>query len=293
MAKERNRQSNPRKNSGASLKGLVLFAIALIIAIQVFLLIKKHAPARPPKPPRRVAVIKKQKPPQARPAIVQGKIAIIIDDNGYNSRDCDFLRAVKGPVAVSVLPDLEFSRDMATCAHENGKEVILHLPLEAHDSKEHYPKDYILTTAMPPATIAQKLDAALASVPFASGVNNHMGSKATESARFMSYLFQGMKTRGLFFVDSRVTGRSVSRLSARRQHVPFAQRDVFLDNINTRPYIENQFLELERKANEQGSAIGIGHARPLTWEILAEEIERLRQKGFQIVTVKETLDDPE
>ena len=229
------------------------------------------------------------RPTTSLPAGSRGKIAIIIDDSGYNIHDCDHLQAIQTPVTISILPDLEHSTDIAKCAHSFGKEVMLHLPLEPHENSDEYPKNYIINTDMPKGLVFDRLEQSLRSVPYADGINNHMGSKATENKRLMSIIFAELENRKLFFVDSRVTAKTVCPDLARQTGLPFAQRDVFLDNVNQRLEIEQQFAELARVAEKHGVAIGIGHARTLTWDIIKEQTEKLTQDGFEIVTVKSIL----
>ena len=249
-------------------------------------------PLTAPVPAPQIAFRPIPRRPQPRPEIPEvqaprGKIAIIIDDSGYNVRDCRYLEDIKSPVTVSILPNLKYSTDIARCAHTYQKEVMLHLPLEPHENSDHYPDGYIIQTQMPTGRIIDRLTAALASVPYADGINNHMGSKATENRRLMAIIFNQLKARHLFFVDSRVTSKTVCPRLARETRLPFAQRDVFLDNVNRRPEIEKQFAELSRIARERGFAVGIGHARELTWEIIEEQTEKLKEQGFEIVPVKD------
>ena len=218
-----------------------------------------------------------------------GRIAIILDDWGYHLESCDALKNIHAPVAVAVLPGLEHSGDIARCAHETNNAVMLHLPLEPHQYLEHYPRNYIITTSMPQQRVERMLEKNLEGIPFVEGVNNHMGSKATEDRHLMSIIFARLKEKNLFFVDSLVTSHSICRGLAREMHIDFARRDIFLDNKNERRYIENQFAQLSKEAKQKGYAIAIGHDRPLTLEIVKEQTEALQKQGFKIVRIKDLL----
>ena len=217
------------------------------------------------------------------------RIAIIIDDSGYSEHDCQFLSSIETPVTVAILPNLEHSSEIAQCAHQNHKEVMLHLPLEPHQDPAQYPQGYIIKTSMDKERVIMNLGRFLKSVPFTVGVNNHMGSKATEDKRLMTIIFKELNKRHLFFVDSRVTNKSICPKLAYKLNLPFTQRDVFLDNENRRDYIEKQFAQLARLARKNGYAVGIGHARALTWQIVREQSELLAQEGFRLVTVQEII----
>ncbi len=228
--------------------------------------------------------------PVERPSLgYQGKIAIIIDDSGYNLDDCHNLASLTEPVTISILPNLEHSTDIAQCAHRIHKDVMLHLPLEPYVFKESYPRGYYITTTMSADAVMKRFREALASVPFAVGINNHTGSKATEDERLMSIIFAQLKERNMFFVDSLVTGKSICRSLAARKGMPFAERDVFLDNENRRDYIEQQFGLLVQEARKKGFAVAIGHTRPLTWQIVKEQTEKLGREGFELVPVEEII----
>lgn len=299
-----------RSRGKTSSKEFIIGFLCLIVLIESYLLIRpffKHkkggrisgisarprAMATPTPVPREPQKLPEAKPPVSRkvlkPAIAKGKIAIIIDDNGYSEKDCDQVEGIPQPFTIAILPAQKFSRYMAYCAHDQNKGIMLHMPMEPHVNNDRYPKNYIIRTDMPDELIRSRLSDSLEDIPYAQGVNNHMGSKATEDRRLMSIVLEEMKAKNLFFIDSLVTTKSMCPEIARAHHVPFDQRNVFLDNVNTRKYIEGQFQELAQKARENGKAIGIGHARPLTWKILKEQLTKLENEGYEILTIKDLL----
>ncbi len=240
---------------------------------------------------------RKDAPPPARrikttETPVTGQIALIIDDNGYSQESCRQLRSIPQPLTVSILPDLPYSRSVDDCAHRHHKGIMLHLPMEPHVWHETYGANYVVTSDMTPSAIRALIDSALQSVPHAQGVNNHMGSKATEDKKIMQIVLHELQERDLFFIDSRVTLQSVAPGLAREMGIPCAERDVFLDNEADRDYIIGQMNDLAREAREKGVAIGIGHARPLTWSVIREQAPLLVQEGFRFVTVKELWEHP-
>jgi polysaccharide deacetylase 2 family uncharacterized protein YibQ len=313
----RNQKKNLNNRRGkASKPNLAVVVLLLIVIVQGFLLFKanshksKTAPAKKPvaqsvvktpekkivlpKPipepieiPEPVVVIPEPKP--TPPLATTAKIVIIIDDSGYKSRDCDHLADIDVPVTISILPNLAYSKKVAECASVQGKEVMLHMPLEPHIFREKYPEDYFIKTNMSSTQITKRFAEALKSVPHVKGINNHEGSKATEDSRVMYLIFKELAKKNLFFVDSKVTSKSVCRPLADKMGLPFASRDVFLDNVNERAAIEKQFTELAAKAREQGTAVAIGHARELSWEVMTEQIKILKAQGFQFITVQQLI----
>lgn len=217
------------------------------------------------------------------------KIAFVLDDWGQTTWNCKYLKEIPEPLAISILPGLRHTKDIANCAQVNHKLAMLHLPLEALHNYDFYPPDYIIKTSMKPSLVSKIVDEDLAQLPSIEGVNNHMGSKATEDKALMRLIFKKIKKKGLFFIDSMTAPHTVCAVLADEIGLAFGKRDVFLDNINTREAITKQFIILAQKAHRRGYAVAIGHDRRLTMQILKEEIPWLESHGFKIVSIKELL----
>lgn len=252
----------------------ILIAATVAVLGMIFLVKIAHE--------RSLKKIKKERP-------IVGRITVIIDDWGYNANVLSYLESIKVPFAAAVLPKLPYSKVLAQIAAENGKEVMLHLPLEAHKMLEHYPKDYIITSSMNAQKVRKLIDGYLLAIPFVQGVNNHMGSRATETRPLMKTIFEYLRSKNLFFVDSYVTEKSICLALAKDMDFPIIKRDVFFDNVMTRTAIESQFQRLTDLARKRGYAVGIGHARVLTLQILQEQSKALAAQGFQFMTVREMI----
>ena len=218
-----------------------------------------------------------------------GKIAIIIDDWGQSTANCKYLKEIPEPLAVSILPGLRHTKDVASCAKLYHKLAMLHLPLEAMHNYDFYPPDYIIKTTMKPELVSKIVDEDLGQLPSIEGVNNHMGSKATGNRPLMKIIFKKLKKRGLFFIDSMTSHYSVSAALAGEMGLSYGKRDVFLDNINTKEAITKQIMVLATKARHRGYAVAIGHDRHLTMQVIKDEIPLLERQGFEIVSIKTLL----
>ena len=218
-----------------------------------------------------------------------GKIAIILDDWGQSISNCKYLKEIPEPLAVSILPGLRHTRDVADCAGLNHKLAMLHLPLEAMHNFDFYPPDYVIKTTMSPQLVSKIVDDDLEQLPTIEGVNNHMGSKATADKDLMRIILRKLRKKGLFFVDSMTSHYSVSAELAEEMGLAYEKRDVFLDNINTREAIIKQFVILAKEARRRGYAVAIGHDRHLTMQVIKDEIPLLEKQGFQIVSIKTLL----
>lgn len=214
------------------------------------------------------------------------KIAIVIDDIGYSQRNLSRLYGIKEPLTLSILPNAPYSNKIAQEAPQNGYEVILHLPLEPCDKTGALEADTICTE-MSEAEVLDKLAKCFSSVPTLKGVSNHMGSEATADKKVMSVIFRELKKRKLFFLDSFVTENSICEAEAQHRGIKFIKRDIFLDNTPDARYIKNQLNVLIEEAKRKGYAVGIGHDRQITIEVLAAEMPKLAAQDIEFVFVSE------
>lgn len=255
----------------------VLALLAFIEALCIAYLLMRPAKAKKmPVPPAPAG--------QVKPA-AKGLIAIVIDDWGYNLNNLAALERIKVPLTAAVLPNLPYSAEISRELHSRGVEIILHLPMEPR--QEQSLEEDTVRTSMDEVQIRRILSRDLGNLSFAKGVSNHMGSKATEDARTMSAVFGELKDRGLYFFDSLVSARSVCPALARRAGIRFAKRDIFLDNQQDHAYIRGQFEKLKARARLNGKAIGIGHDRSITLEVLQELIPQLQKEGYRFVFVSD------
>lgn len=223
--------------------------------------------------------------PSAAPAI-----GIIIDDVGYRYREDLAALQLPGPVAFAILPHSPHAEEMSARAALSGKEVLLHLPMEAdREAQNRFLGPGGLMLDMSREQFAAALRLNLASVPDAIGVNNHMGSLLTRHAGRMQWLMEQLRADGKFYVDSVTSSLSVAGEVAQRMHVPSLSRDVFLDNEQDTPNIRAQFDELVATARRKGAALAIGHPHPETIAVLREKLAQLDSYGVRLVGVRQLL----
>ena len=229
--------------------------------------------------------------PSPRNVHPQARIALIIDDIGDNLRLG--LRAVRlpGNVTCAFLPHTPYARQLAIAAHKRDKEVMLHLPMESEEDTGPGPGPGALTLDMTRPEFIRTVDSDLEAIPYASGVNNHMGSLMTQHPGDMRWLMQEIRRHGnLFFVDSRTTEFTVAQQVARETGVPNLRRDVFLDNVQQPAAIAAQFSRLVALARRRGSAVAIGHPHPATLRFLEKRLPRLSEEGIELVAVSDLIE---
>jgi polysaccharide deacetylase 2 family uncharacterized protein YibQ len=210
-------------------------------------------------------------------------VAIIIDDIGNNLKSGE--RAVSLPLSLTyaMLPHSPFAASLAQMANQQGKEVMLHMPMANLGDAPLGPG--ALTVGQSRSEFIAAIDAAISQIPFIRGINNHMGSQLTQQPQQMNWLMTEIKFRNLYFVDSRTTPMTVASTLARERHVKSSSRDVFLDNEQSFESIDAGFKTLLAKAKQNGTAIGIGHPYPATLDYLARVAPSLNARNITLLPV--------
>jgi hypothetical protein len=242
-----------------------------------------------------VAVEKKKKerpdvalPEKPRPE-VKGMIGIVIDDFGYrNDEISEGFLDLDANLTYAIIPGHRYSTSFGEKAVDAGYEVIVHMPME-NTGKTYGEEEFVLMTKMDNETIERRLNNALKEIPTAIGMNNHQGSKASADQNVMSNIAKVMKEKSLFFLDSRTTVETIGETTMEVFGVPTARRNVFLDNEDDEQKIERQLMKLVKRSEELGAAIGIGHVKPKTLNVLSDQIPKLMKKGYRFEFVSKML----
>jgi polysaccharide deacetylase 2 family uncharacterized protein YibQ len=209
-------------------------------------------------------------------------VVVVIDDMGVDVKRSSRIIDLPGPLTTSFLTYAKDLQAQADRAHGHGHELMVHFPMEPKSSTID-PGPDVLRTSLSPDEIDRRLKRGLDSFTGYVGINNHMGSKFTEYGPGMEQVMRALKARGLLWLDSRTTAKSVGIEMARKWGVPHADRHVFLDNDESVASVNHQLAELERIAQKQGYAIAIGHPRDQTISALRAWLPTLSKKGLVLV----------
>jgi uncharacterized protein len=230
-------------------------------------------------------------PPEPVPVLPgEVHVALVIDDLGRSLPEIDDLERLGVPLTYAVLPFEEETPRVVAELRRRGSEVICHLPMEPKNGAD--PGPGALRLGMTRDELRTSTVAALAAVPGAVGVNNHMGSGLSADAGSMEAILKVLAARGLFFLDSRTSAESVGYRVATALGVPAAERQVFLDDDPRPEAVHAQFQRLLDLARQRGAAIAIGHPHPATLAALAAEVPRALSLGYQFVPVSYLMDKP-
>jgi len=217
------------------------------------------------------------------------RVAIIMDDLGRDLRLAKQAVALDFQVTMAILPNERHASEVATLAHRRGREVMIHIPMEPEEYPTANPNKNTLFVDLSTEEIQRRFLGYLDRIPYAVGGNNHMGSRFTTDRTGMRAVLELMRQEGLFFVDSRTTGRSIALDEARLMQVPATARDVFLDNDADVERIARQIRKLVLLAVKKGSAVGICHPYPETLAALQQELPGLSRDGVVVVPASQLI----
>lgn len=326
MRKPNKRRVNTRKKQGGFRPFVYLILTIALIILLFFVLdkLKRPAPVRPggkppverpappverpgkPLPPEKPEKVEEPAMPEkpAKPAPVhkgytapvpvvkppvitgEGTIAIIIDDMGSSLKEAEDLMNIGVPLTFSVIPGLRQAREVAEAVHAGGYDVMLHIPMEPHDYPARRLETNGLLLAHSEGEIEKRMKGYFQAVPYAAGANNHMGSRFTEDRDKMLVVLEMLRAKGMFFVDSMTTPKSVGLSLSRELGLHATARSApFLDNSQDVVAVKAQLGALEKLARKRGSAVGICHPHRTTIQALAEELPRMRSRGIRFVSV--------
>ena len=228
----------------------------------------------------------KEKPAEAEEVEIaqipmRGVIGIIIDDFGYrNDHISNGFLEIPAKLTYAIIPGHDHSQSFSKRAYDAGYEIIVHLPME-NIGKTYGEEEYVLMSYFQDDEIKNRIHKAFDHLPESIGLNNHQGSRGTADSRVMTHVANVIKEKKKFFIDSRTTSNSLAESTMRKYGVPTNKRDIFLDNELDEEKIKAQLMKLADVSERKGIAIGIGHVKPQTLNVLAREIPVLQEKGFR------------
>lgn len=211
-------------------------------------------------------------------------IAIVIDDLGLRKTMTREVLNLPAPITAAFLPYADDLPEQTELAKEKGHELLVHIPMEPINSRFN-PGPNALKNKMSATEIIEKLDIMLSSFNGYVGINNHMGSLFTSNEETCSVVIRELKKRSLLFLDSLTSSGSIAWKKARDKNVPYAVRNIFLDNSQSGKDIMKQLVLLEEYALKHRTAVAIGHPHQVTVNALKEWIPQARKKGFVFVPV--------
>jgi polysaccharide deacetylase 2 family uncharacterized protein YibQ len=217
------------------------------------------------------------------------KLAIVIDDFGNNMQGTDDIMKLSIPLTIAVMPFLPTTRRDANWAHRLGHDVLIHMPMEPLKGKKSWLGPGAITTDLSDEEIRKRVQEAIADVPYAVGMNNHMGSKVTADKRVMRIVLEVCKENNLIYLDSKTTYKSVVKPIAQELGVRVLENHIFMDDFYSRAHILKQARKVQDHVREHEATVVIGHVGTPgkhTAAVLEQVIPELQQMA-QFVTISQ------
>ncbi len=236
-----------------------------------------------------VSEIEKPKPKYPNlpaPAKKQVQFAILLDDGGNSLELAKEFAAIKYPVAIAVLPHLEYTKQTAQIAKKAGKTVFLHFPMAPKSYPNTDPGKGAVLPNMPQLIINGIVRENFENIGIeVDGFNNHMGSGITEDAVKMEQILLASKAYTNRFVDSRTTANTKAYAECKKAGYKCGENRLFIDNDNSVEAILEKIYEAAEKSRDDGSIIAIGHIRPNTLQALKIALPELEKRNYKLVSV--------
>lgn len=216
------------------------------------------------------------------------QVAIVIDDFGNKMNGTEEMLRLPVKFTVAVMPFMPTTKQDAEEAHRLGHDVIVHMPMEPNRGLRKWLGPGAITADLSDAEIRKRIEDAIDNVPHAIGMNNHMGSKITADERVMHIILMVCKERGLFFLDSRTTHKTIVPKVTKELKVPLLSNDLFLDDVITEQHITKQIGEIRKHLESNDSCIAIGHVGASgmkTAAVLKQTIPQM-QSNYNVQFVK-------
>jgi hypothetical protein len=297
MGRSRKKKFTKKRRNRKLIFLVIFFGLVFSLTLFFFLRIKpteKMVVQPMPPPPLPAAkeageARKEEKEKEKEKTLPPARLALIIDDGGYSIDRVKELLGMGKPMTFAILPNTPHGRKVALMAHENGEQVMLHLPMEPRESDRYSLEQDTVLAGMDKREIQNILQKDLAQIPNVRGVNNHMGSKATEDTAVMQALMEVLKKEGLFYIDSHTSSHTVGPQMARQVGVAFGSNDRFIDPEKDLETIKKAIRQVMRKAKKEGKTIAIGHPHPLTAQAIREMIPEIEKAGIKLVFASEVV----
>lgn len=228
------------------------------------------------------------------PVEAKYKLYLVIDDVGNDTIYKKFLD-FPGEITFAVMPQRTFSTSAAQNIRKAGKEYIIHQPMEALN-KASNPGAGAIYSGMNKNEIYEIMSENMRSVPYAKGINNHMGSRVTSDSETLAHVFDFLSDKKMFFLDSmtmlpddRYVGANLAGLFS----LPYAQRNsMFIDNEKERTAMLRMINQGKQTAVNKGHAVMIGHATTSELaDILIELYPELLEEGYAFHNISDLFED--
>ncbi|WP_377298986.1 divergent polysaccharide deacetylase family protein [Rhizobium sp. SGZ-381] len=222
------------------------------------------------------------------------RIAIVIGGLGLSQTGTQkAIRVLPGSVTFALAASGNSLQRWMQEARRSDHEILLQIPMEPFDYPANDPGPLTLVSGSSSAQNLSRLHEAMGRITNYTGVVNFLGGRYLADPQALQPVLADLARRGLLFLDDGSSAQSKSGDLARTLSLPHGFADLTLDTSLSRQAILKKLDDLERIAQRQGSAIGIGSAFDETVDAVAEWLKQAQGRGVEIVGVSALLAVPE
>ncbi len=221
------------------------------------------------------------------PAETRPRIAILMADIGPAAQASeDAIRGLPAPVSFAVPPYGVRAPHLLDLARARGHELFAVVPMEPSNYPLNDPGPNAQFTFAAPAANARNLEWALSRFTGYAGVTAVLGrmhgERFANATELHAAVLEEFARRGLLYLDPR-PGAAPPR-SPRLP--PFRAVDLVVDAPAVRNEVDERLGQLERRARETGSAIGLAEGpSPMVIDRIAAWANALPVRGYALVPV--------
>ena len=214
------------------------------------------------------------------------RIAIVVTGLGLSAAATESaIQGLPGSVTLAFAPYSPRLNEWIRLARAAGHEVLINVPMEPTNYPAYDPGPQTLLTTLNAQGNLDRLFWSLSRGTGYVGVLDFFGSQFTTSPDHMTPVLNAIKQRGLLYLDSNSSPRSVSATVAARLNLISAKATLTLDERASRTEIDRKFAELEQRAKREGRAIGIASPYPVSLERIANWVRQIEARGTAIAPV--------
>ena len=218
-------------------------------------------------------------------------MVIVIDDFGEGGKGTKDMLELDIPITAAIMPFGETAVKDAKMAEENGKEIIIHMPMEPEVGRASWLGKTPITANLSDEEVKKRTENAMTILANAKGMNNHMGSRIMQNEKIVGVVFQCLKDKEMFFLDSKTTQNSVADKVASEKGIELYSRDVFLDHVSTEANVEKSMEEAIKVSKKKGYSIVIGHVGAQGGDItvrgIKNKLSRLKEENIEVITMSQ------
>lgn len=175
-------------------------------------------------------------------------------------------------------------------ARQKGHEILLDIPMEPIGFPKNDPGRATLLTSSNEVENLNRLEHIMKQAGGYVGLLGTLGTKFMLHSETFLPVLRSIKQRGLIYVDSRSTSRSLGPELSSSIQLPKAFNNVFVDKEPSQEKIKNKLDELERIALKRRFAVGIAQPLPITIEILSQWTKELKTKQIALAPITAIVD---